>query len=1425
MLTLMAVLFLCLTSEAWAQRAAYYQFEATNGAEGATYAPLADPTATNDLSAVSSNVCDDYAWLSTGLKAFADMTDTESAFAIGFSFPYADQTFTHFVPTTEGYIALINEGFKATDVKPVGSDMAPYAIGLRASDVVYKSSKTKIAYKAEPDKLSVEFYAFHYDTTKAGDVVTVNEALSLNYTVRLYKDGKVEFYFGEMKAESKGGWDANVDFGIGLNEAGSEENNIHYRGPGGSWTAPDWTATTQSNRVNGSMGAGATFIPVGTVWTFTQPALCEAPAATVTATIDIIRPEGFGVNHEVAGGTADGYVTFVSEGPLAEGVAPENGKAYTWNDQIGTAQYVDGGDDLSNMNVKVNREDHTKAYYVYTYLYNERCKGDRTYSSRPAPAILLSAPQLSMTYENDKISLFPKGSDTLVVLASTVNGLKDMSGVNIGNVGNFGIPTAATQVGDTLETDGNFGGIVIYKGLEPAAAFDYAETLKPFTNYHFAAFRRDAAGGYVSWFAQADTMTPPVIPFIDDFSTSVPYAEPNGYTGNGTFEVQRDGGLMARITANSTGDAARLLLETPEIVFPAEADARLILDYVYVVMRGFRGMSGTLIADDYENGNGVFISISENGGDWKQVYAIDKANPDYFASQDDYKKRFITLSGYQGKPCRIRIEVKGEGYAQQARMGIASISIIEKPACDAPLAVSVLTEKVYGDSAYMAWQAFDADQKTATVAYRLADETAGHTLLAQTSNDTLGLGGLPHRANVVLGAKTLCAGGKESVYTESATFKTGYQVPFVEDFSEPGVYERYGRKLFGLPEGWAASDDGLGSLNLATGSYTSNYVSVFDRTAQEAYDPEKPGGDLCVRFENESYNNEIWLVMPALVLAANHGAVLSFDATLMKAAVPATADDILADAKLVVYAAAMTAEDGVESQTFAAENAVLTLDKAKLAEIGELKSFEVPVPAALTGKVRIGFYYNVGEEAETINHLYLDNIAVAAPCGAVADLKTVTVGETTAEIRWRAYPGVEKYSVTVVEAEGEATPKTIEAMEPKASLTELDKATAYKVSVTYACADGNAPASEITFTTGGVPCDVPTALTATAVTQTSAVLSWTGAAETYRLEFKETAATEYVSRDVTGTTYTLTNLHAGTDYVFRVQAVCNAATGDESDWSETAAFKTADLTCFAPTALTVTSSFSLAEATWEGEADQYQLAYKQGTDAATPWTIVPVAAKQYTMTGLKAETIYSVRVRSICAAGDTSAYSEIKEFTTTAMEACPVPANLRVEDTTLTSANLAWDQDEQHEGFLLRYRETTATAWDSVKDLKETAYALSSLKANTAYIWSVNAFCSENRVSGWATANEFTTLEEVANEVALRAAFALYAAKGSLNLLNRDGLFVETIEVYALNGRRLLRETVRTTDNVLLPVAFGNQAVIVVLQTQAGRVAYKIMLP
>lgn len=92
--------------------------------------------------------------------------------------------------------------------------------------------------------------------------------------------------------------------------------------------------------------------------------------------------------------------------------------------------------------------------------------------------------------------------------------------------------------------------------------------------------------------------------------------------------------------------------------------------------------------------------------------------------------------------------------------------------------------------------------------------------------------------------------------------------------------------------------------------------------------------------------------------------------------------------------------------------------------------------------------------------------------------------------------------------------------------------------------------------------------------------------------------------------------------------------------------------CIAPVAIQVQNiTASSASVVWQNsnpeQAWYYELSYKQEGDAN--WTVYPeqIQAQGVVLTGLQAQTAYTVRLRCFCAAGDASAYSPELSFTTT----------------------------------------------------------------------------------------------------------------------------------------------------------------------------------
>lgn len=84
---------------------------------------------------------------------------------------------------------------------------------------------------------------------------------------------------------------------------------------------------------------------------------------------------------------------------------------------------------------------------------------------------------------------------------------------------------------------------------------------------------------------------------------------------------------------------------------------------------------------------------------------------------------------------------------------------------------------------------------------------------------------------------------------------------------------------------------------------------------------------------------------------------------------------------------------------------------------------------------------------------------------------------------------------------------------------------------------------------GGGSCGTPGGLSATNITQTSATLAWgaVGGATSYNLQWKATAGSTWTTvTGISGTSYNLGSLSAGTSYDYQVQAVCGGTSGSYS---------------------------------------------------------------------------------------------------------------------------------------------------------------------------------------------------------------------------------------------------------------------------------------
>lgn len=165
-------------------------------------------------------------------------------------------------------------------------------------------------------------------------------------------------------------------------------------------------------------------------------------------------------------------------------------------------------------------------------------------------------------------------------------------------------------------------------------------------------------------------------------------------------------------------------------------------------------------------------------------------------------------------------------------------------------------------------------------------------------------------------------------------------------------------------------------------------------------------------------------------------------------------------------------------------------------------------------------------------------------CGTPTSVSVNSIGETKATIVWTAVSGATSYRIFYKTAT-ETTWKSNDSATNNFLLSGLQSSTTYQVKVLSLCNGILGVDSQLlTFTTKTTPCtNIPTNLSVSAITATSASVNWSAAtgAVSYKLQYRKSNATTWtVIGTIFSTTFDLINLSASTPYDVQVAAVCGA---------------------------------------------------------------------------------------------------------------------------------------------------------------------------------------------------------------------------------------------------------------------------------------------
>src|SRR5690625_4199170 len=359
-------------------------------------------------------------------------------------------------------------------------------------------------------------------------------------------------------------------------------------------------------------------------------------------------------------------------------------------------------------------------------------------------------------------------------------------------------------------------------------------------------------------------------------------------------------------------------------------------------------------------------------------------------------------------------------------------------------------------------------------------------------------------------------------------------------------------------------------------------------------------------------------------------------------------------------------------------------------------------------------------------------------CEAVTNINVTSISETTAIIGWGAATGASDGYIIDVFEEG-ANPNvdtpifndTVAAGVTTVQATGLTPGTDYDVYVTSDCGGGDtATSTAVTFTTEALDCDAVTGISVTAITQTTATVSWTASAtatDGYEVNvYQAGTTTNAVFTDTLAagvTSASITGLSVNTAYDVYVTSDCG-----NGKIATTSAYAFTTESCDTVTNINVTPiTQTTATVTWTASAtasDGYEVnVYDAGT---TNLVIIETATATETsvdLTGLDIATSYDVVVTSDC--GEVTMDSDAFTFTT---ESCDAVTNIDVTSVTQTTATVTWIASATaSDGYEVNVYEagTTTLVTTETATATETSVDLTGLEADTSYDVVVTSDCGE----------------------------------------------------------------------------------------------------
>lgn len=867
--------------------------------------------------------------------------------------------------------------------------------------------------------------------------------------------------------------------------------------------------------------------------------------------------------------------------------------------------------------------------------------------------------------------------------------------------------------GDILfEAEGQDGLKVEVLGVDELAGgktFQISD-VKAGESYYFYAWSYRSADIYSYEMAKASYYQPsetlPVrfgvdpVASIDGVDDQLPWAgwgDMNGwslysleYTDDRVFSGNTDLVFYGSASAENP-----LYIQFPAFVLDAEKNLNISMDYALVTGAGAYTMqAGDYIVVEY-------AQVTDGSGlSWTEAGKIEKGSS--LSEGDIAGLNRANVKATLGNGTWV-VRVGFKATKAPCFADFMSMTISEALACEQPeLAIS----SVKDNEAIVLWNKVNGVEDY-EYRYAKASESIDGESYVAVSDTSVVLFDLEPATIYNVQVRTKCG---EADYSDVSIlkFSTMYNLPYKASYQNHGEYAL-------LP--------GFKRYQAEGGEYSESNSGWI---VTDAYYREPAGKTLAVSVNSDSSVVQL----PAFYHRESEMPILSFDLAFNKYA------DLKEGCNLYVYVSD-------EASVFEKADAVLVVDYTEInTHAGKFIAHTVDLSDHELLNKEGDIYVSFGWEStddEVSGMIYLDNIYLGdANCGEISTLVNDSVQEEAAyfSVTTDAYAvkffykvkGAAEYDSTVLVA------SDVMVLGGLISNTEYEY-------VAKACADMRGELlcpvdpEEGSFTTKAYDCPAAS-LTVSDSTYTSITYRWTGGSgwlkqlHVFGPEYDSVfELTEYVSLLM------VQDLSENTSY----KASIRTYRGNSfSAWSDTVEHSTR-MRCPVPTLAHSQVTDNSAVITCTGSALPYAKEFrygKQGDDMIElDWA---AAQESINLTELDANTTYVYAARTVCAEGDTSAWSADATFATLPEASqCLAPENLDTVSVEVTKATFEVESDilaKELYIFEQLGEEGLTFEWNTAA-----AFEATGLTEGTTYYATVRAVCGEDTYSDWSDTITFTT--------------------------------------------------------------------------------------